>query len=132
MLRNPPFYLFSTVSLTPFIKKKHNLQEIQRFSSCISLFEIINIVRFGKSKGHPPDPKMLFGITVSVAEAAATNPIGIKTLLANGLNTFFNKGRLIFNNDLRNVPRNPPDGTIAYRCVFYSFILADKLLVQTL
>ena len=52
--------------------------------SVISLFEIINVVRFGKSKGCVADPDIFLWIAASVAEATAVNPNGIKTLLANG------------------------------------------------
>ena len=49
--------------------------------SFISSFEIINVV--------VPDPKIFFWIAASVAYAADVNPNGIKTVLANGLSTFF-------------------------------------------
>ena len=45
----------------------------------------------------------------SAAEAAAVNPNGIKTLLANGLITFFINGYSDFNNGPGGLPRNPPD-----------------------
>ena len=35
-----------------------------------------------------PDPNIFLGIAASVVDAAAVNPNGIKTLLANGLSTF--------------------------------------------
>ena len=68
--------------------------------SYISLFEIINAVI--------PDPKKLFRIASSVA-AAAANHSGIKTLLANGLSTFFIKGKPVFDNGPKSPPKNPPD-----------------------
>ena len=40
---------------------------------------------------------------------AAVKPNGIKTLLANGLITFFINGSPVFNNGPRSLPRNPPD-----------------------
>ena len=43
------------------------------------------------------------------ADAAAVNPNGIKTLLANGLITFFISGDPIFSNGPRSLPRNPLD-----------------------
>ena len=49
--------------------------------SFISSFDIISVV--------VPDPKMLLCIPASTADAAAVNPKGIKTLLANGLITFY-------------------------------------------
>ena len=51
-------------------------------------------------------------IPVSAADAAAVNPTGIKTLLANGVITFFISGYPVFNNGPSNLPRNPPDCTI--------------------
>ena len=51
--------------------------------SFISFFEIINVV--------VPDPKIYFWIAISVADPAAVNPNGIKTILADGFNIFFIK-----------------------------------------
>ena len=48
-------------------------------------------------------------IPVSAADAAAINPKGIKTLLANSLITFFIKGNPVFKNGPNSLPRNPPD-----------------------
>ena len=50
--------------------------------SSISSFDIIIVVLF-------PDPNIFLCIPASAADAAAVNPNGIKTLLANGLITFF-------------------------------------------
>ena len=65
----------------------------------ISSFEIINVAI--------SDPKMLFWITATVADAAAVNTNGIKTLLADGLSTFFNKGKPAFSNSSTSLPKNP-------------------------
>ena len=46
-------------------------------------------------------------IPASNADAAAVNPNGIKTLLANGLITFFINGIGLFNNGSRSLPGNP-------------------------
>ena len=54
--------------------------------SFISSFEIINVII--------PDPKIFFPITATVADAAAVNSNGIKTVLVSGLSTFFTKGKL--------------------------------------
>ena len=43
------------------------------------------------------------------ADTAAVNPNGIKTLLANGLMTFFINGNLVFSNGPRRLPMNPRD-----------------------
>ena len=54
----------------------------------ISSFKILNVVVCeGKSKGQP-DPNIFLEIVASLDDAAAVNPNGIKTLLANGLSTF--------------------------------------------
>ena len=45
----------------------------------------------------------------SAADAAAVNPKGIETLLANSLITFFINGNPIFSNGPINLPKNPPD-----------------------
>ena len=50
-----------------------------------------------------------FCFPASAADAAAVNAKGIKTLLANGLITFFISGNLVFSNGPNNLPRNPPD-----------------------
>ena len=67
----------------------------------ISAFDIISVVI--------PDPKFFLCIPASAADAASVNPSGIKTLLANGLITFFIKGNPAFNHGTRSLPRNPPD-----------------------
>ena len=53
--------------------------------------------------------RILLCIPASAADAAVVNPKGIKTLLANGLITFFIKGNPVFSNGPRSLPRNPPD-----------------------
>ena len=40
---------------------------------------------------------------------AGNNPKGIKTLLADGLKTFFISDNPVFSNGPSNLPRNPPD-----------------------
>ena len=56
-----------------------------------------------------PDPKIFLCIPASVVDAVAVNPKGIKTLLANGLITFFISGNPVFSNGPKSLPRNPPD-----------------------
>ena len=51
------------------------------------------------SEGCVTDPKYFLWIAASVADAPAVNLNGIKTLLANGLSTFFIKGNPVFSND---------------------------------
>ena len=69
----------------------------------ISSFDIISVVV------SLPDPKIFLCIPASAADAAAGNPKGIKTFLANGLITFFISGNAVFSNELRSLSRNPPD-----------------------
>ena len=69
--------------------------------SSISVFDIISVVF--------PDPNIFFCIPASAADAAAVNLKGIKTLLANGLITFFINGNPVFSNGPSNLLRNPPD-----------------------
>ena len=72
--------------------------------SFISPFDIISIVLL-----LLPDPKIFLCIPASAADAAAVNPKGIKTLLANGLITFFISGNPVFSNGPRSLPRKQPD-----------------------
>ena len=58
--------------------------------SFTSSLEIINVV--------VPRPNIFLWIVASVADAAAVNPNGIKTLLANDFSTFSIKGNPIFSN----------------------------------
>ena len=75
--------------------------------SFIFPFEIIKVVvREAEDEGRP-DPKIFLCIPASAADAAAVNPKGIKTLLANGLITFFINGNPVFSNGPNNLPRNP-------------------------
>ena len=53
----------------------------------ISSFEIFNLVCEAKSEGRP-DPNIFFWTVALVADAAAVNPHGNKTLLANVFNAF--------------------------------------------
>ena len=80
--------------------------------SSISLFEIIDAAM--------SDPSTFPWIVVSVADATAVNSNGIKSLLANGLCTFFIKYKSV----LSYVPRS------LCNCVFDRFILADELFAK--
>ena len=59
------------------------------------------------------EPKTFLCIPASAADAAAIDLNGFKTLLANGLITFFIKGNHVFSNR-RSLPRNPPNCTILH------------------
>ena len=75
----------------------------------ISSFEIINVVI--------PDPKILFWIVASVADAAA-DPNGIKAPLAIGLSTLFIEGKPVSSNGLKSLPKNPPVCPILEKWIF--------------
>ena len=64
-------------------------------------------------------------ISASAADAAAVNPNGTKTLIANGLIRFFINGKPVFSNGPRSLPRNLSDCTISDNCVFDRVILTD-------
>ena len=51
-------------------------------------------------------------IAVSVDDAAAVNPNGIKTILAKNLSTFFIKANPVFSYGPKNLHRNSPDTPI--------------------
>ena len=69
---------------------------------------------------------------MSVADAAAVNPNGIKTVLANGLSTFPIKSNPVFSNGRKSLPKNPPSCPISCNWVFDNFMLADKPFVKAL
>ena len=104
----------------PFVNKPVFTRDLTIF---MTSFEIINVLK--------PDSKVFFGITPSVANAAANSNV-IKTLLANDFSIFFIKGMPIFSNCPNVLPRNPPDCTILSKWVFDNFILADKPFAITL
>ena len=87
ILKNPPFCSFTSfwaVSATPFKNKPESSGDfIILVTSSFSLFYIISVVVL-----LWPDPNIFLCIPASAADAAAVNPKGIKTLLANGLITF--------------------------------------------
>ena len=56
------------------------------------------------------DPILIFFyVFLHPADAAAVNPKGIKTLLANGLITFFINDNTVFSKGPSNLSKNPPD-----------------------
>ena len=71
-------------------------------------------------------------IPASAADAAAVNPKGIKTLLANGLITFFISGNPVFSNGPSSLPRNPLDCIILDIWVFDKLISVDDLSAKAL
>ena len=58
------------------------------------------------------DLKIFLCIPASAADAATVNHNGIKTLLANGVITFFINGNPVFSNGPRSLSGNPPNCSI--------------------
>ena len=92
--------------------------------SFTSSLGIINVV--------VPDPKIFLWTAASVADADLVNPNGIKTLLADGISTFFIKGKTVFSNDSESLPKNPADCSILCNLVFDDFILAKEPFAKVL
>ena len=92
--------------------------------SFISSLEIIVIVI--------PDPNIFLWIAVSVADAAAVNSNGIKTLLASGLSIFIIESDQVFSNGPKILTKNSPDCHILSNWVFDNFILAEELSSKAL
>ena len=92
--------------------------------SSISSLEIIKVVN--------PDPNIFLWIVGSVADAAAVNPNGIKTLLANGFSTFPIKDNLVFKNVPKSFSKNPCDCPFLCNWAFESFISAEELFAKVL
>ena len=94
------------------------------------LFDIISAIVFGAEER--PDPKIFLCIPESAPYVAAVNPKGIKTLLTNGLFTFFINGNPVFSNKPRSLTRNPIDCIILDNWVFDNLISVDDLLAKAL
>ena len=118
MLRNPPvssLASFWIVSLTPFNNNPKSSRYLTLLiMSFISSFDIISPVVLW------PDPKIFLCIPASAADAAAVNPNGIKTFLANGLIAFFINGNPVFSTGPKSLPRNAPD------CIFLDNWVFDQ------
>ena len=76
----------------------------------IYIFEIISAVCFAKPEGLIIDLTIFVWIAEFLVDASVANPSGIKTFLANGLSTIFNKIKPIFSNG--PIPRNSSNNTI--------------------
>ena len=77
-----------------------------------------------------PVPKLFLWIAASVADAAAVNRNGIKTILACVLSTFFIKDKPVFSTGPKSLPKNPPDGPALCNRVFDDCILDDEPLTK--
>ena len=84
------------------------------------------------SKEASPIWGIFLCIPVSDDDAAALYLNGIKTLVANGLSTFFIKGKPAFSAGPRSLTRNPADCTILDSWVFNNFILGNELFAKGL
>ena len=84
--------------------------------SSISSLEIIKVVN--------PDPNIFLWIVGSVADAAAVNPNGIKTLPI--------KDNLVFKNVPKSFSKNPCDCPFLCNWAFESFISAEELFAKVL
>ena len=71
-------------------------------------------------------------MSIPASSADAVNPSEIKTLLANGLITFFFKVNPIFTNGPTSLPRNPPSYINLDNWIFDSIISADELFATCL
>ena len=71
-------------------------------------------------------------MAASVADAAAVNPNGIKTVLANGLSTFLIKDNPFFSNAPQRLLKNLPHCPILCNLVFDNFILVDEPFAKAL
>ena len=80
---------FSNLHWCTFNKSDSLSKLIIIIRSFIFSSKIINVVI--------PDPNIFLWIAASVADAAAVNPNGNKTLVSNGLSTFTIKGNPVFN-----------------------------------
>ena len=89
----------------------------------ISLFEIINAVT--------SDSKTFLCIPASAADAATVHSNGIKTILDNGLSTFFIKDKPIFNNGSKRLLRTLPNCTILDSFLFENSILARRYFAES-
>ena len=85
------------------------------------------VVREAKSKGWL-DPNIFLWIAVSVADATAVNPNGIKILLANGFSTFLLKAIQVLVTLLKSLLKIHYNCPILWNFVFDNFILYNFIL----
>ena len=95
--------------------------------SFILSFDIISVFARAAEEEWRPDPKIFVCIPAFTADAAAVDYKRIKTLLANGLTTFFISGNTVFNNGSRGLPKNSHDCIILDIWVFGNVITVDDL-----
>ena len=88
-------------------------------TSFISLVEITDVALL--------DLNFYLWIAASIADSAAANPNGIKTLLSNGFITFSIIDNPAFNNSPKSQLKNPPN---LCNWVFDNFVLAEELFAK--
>ena len=90
---------FSTASIIPLINKTVSSRDL-------TIFMIPSTFSF-KNTSVVCKPYIFFWITAYVADVAAVNPNGTKTLLLNGVSAFFIKGKWVVINGLRKLQKHP-------------------------
>ena len=75
---------------------------------------------------------MFLWVAASVTEAAAVNPHDIKKILPDVLNTFPIKGNTVFSKGTKPLPRNSPDCSTSWNCIFDNFLLAVESFARGL
>ena len=120
ILKNPS--LCSLVSFSIFLVTPFN--KIPEFSN-VSIIFIISFMSSCSLTNLTHFPLIFFCILPSIADIAAVKPNGANTFLANGIATFINGP----DNLLNNLPKNPPDCIIFFKCALLNFISVAKLLL---
>ena len=112
--------------LIPFINKPGSSRDLIIF--------IISSTSYSKisQKYVITDAKIFFSIAASVAHAAAFNPNDIKKHSVDGLSTFFIKGKLVFGNGPKSLPKKSPDCPILWNFVFDNFVLPEEPFAEVL
>ena len=120
------YFIRQIISRRNLIKSRFKSRDLTILRmSCISSIETTKVVLW-------PGPKIFLCIPASAADAAAVNPNGTKTLLANGLITLFINGNPVLVNGPKSLPKNPPDCIILDNCAFDNLILVDVCLAKVL
>ena len=79
-----------------------------------------------------PNPNFFLWIATSVADAAAININGVKTLLASCLSAFPIKNKWVFSNAHKSLTRDIPNCPILWNWVFDNVVFFDKLFANAL
>ena len=121
-------YFTLIVWVMPFINKSESLRNLAIFlMSLIFLFDIIHVTVL---EPGAPDPNFFLWIPASTADAAAVNPIGTNTLLANNVCAFFINDRPTFVNGTMSLPMNQSDYIVLNSWIFDSSMSFDELFTR--